>query len=134
LDGACSEIPVDDCGTVNIVDLNCKCYNDDRVCITCFSGYHLDENNFCVTGDDTNCDHCVHYGYVDTNGKYSNSFKKGCIPVCTECEEGYYLDCNNKCQKLPDNCASVDETGTCTDCIDDYEFDINGDCVLVTVD
>ena len=81
-----------------MVDVNCQCHTEDRICIDCFNGFYLDVNATCqeLPGNCT---------AANINGE------------CTGCIEGFGLE-NGECvEKICDKSLCVAYNSDQSECI-----------------
>lgn len=98
----------------------CKAYNADGQCNSCFKGYDL-INGSCIFS-------------ASNNAKPSDL---GCGSwdwdnnKCLACSKGFVFNANRICVAVSDQCKTFDLTGSCTSCFKGYDL-INGTCIFST--
>ncbi|ELP91802.1 hypothetical protein EIN_138190 [Entamoeba invadens IP1] len=121
----------------DIFQLGClKCKQDYQTCLSCISGYYLD-NYSCIKcapdcracSDATTCTDCYN-GYYLEEGKCleqveCSPYEIGCLEckqdqtTCLLCKYGYHWD-NNSCTRCAPGCTECSGANTCTECRTGY--------------
>ncbi|ELP86018.1 hypothetical protein EIN_235350 [Entamoeba invadens IP1] len=112
-------------GTCIIKESNCVNYNKNSICVSCSSGYVLDDNYNCILSE--KCE----YGTTSNCYKYNNCIlNHNCIygdgTVCIKCETG---ESHSKCE----NCANTNclkcNSDVCRLCQTGYVLNDTKNCV-----
>jgi hypothetical protein len=124
------------------VSTQCKTWNGNGRCTSCYGGYLLNSGN-CILPSDPNCllwsgnkcVQCIPWTYYD--GSKCVQVSTVCRTytpsngLCTSCYQGWLLK-NGSCIVNPDqNCRVVASDGTCTSCYGGYYYNLaQGKCLV----
>ncbi|ELP91765.1 protein kinase domain containing protein, partial [Entamoeba invadens IP1] len=119
-------------GTCILKDSNCVNYNKNSICVSCSSGYELDDNYNCILsekceyGTTSNCYKCSNkYIREDSNCILNHNCIYGDGTVCIKCENG---ESHSKCESCADtNCLKCNNN-VCGLCQTGYVFNDTKSC------
>ncbi|CAK87684.1 unnamed protein product (macronuclear) [Paramecium tetraurelia] len=120
---------------------NCKkCLNESQ-CLTCSSGYYLDDSNKCQSCEVSFCMECTKLkecARCENNYGLSESICKPCLSGCQNCDgnlekcnvcsDKYYLTAtDNNCKRYKENCLATNVNGYCYLCETQITYDQSQD-------
>jgi len=106
-------------GVCVTVSDQCKTFDLNGNCVSCYTGYNLDTGKCVVAPVQAVSD--VGCGLWDWNNQ-----------KCLQCSNNWVFNTQGACVPVSDQCKTFDLTGNCVSCYDGYNL-VNGSCILAPI-